>query len=161
MNRNPLTESEALSRMAAYCSASERCSCEVEQKLRQLEQSDEAIQRILLRLHEEHFIDEERYASAYVNDRFRFSGWGKVKIAQALRLKQIPASIYQPAIDAIDDEDYQAALLKLLKTKWPTVKAPNDYLRHAKLLRFALSRGFSLDDARRCFSRMGLDDISD
>jgi len=161
MNHKPLTESEVLNRMAAYCSMAEHCSSEVEQKLRQLGQSEEIIQRILLQLQQKHFIDEERYARAFVNDRFRFSGWGKIKIVQALRMKQIPANIYQPALETIDEEEYLASLLKILKSKWPTIKAPNAYQRQTKLFRFALSRGFGLDDVRLCLSAMDMDDFSD
>jgi len=161
MNRKPLSETEALNRMAAYCSMAEHCSSEVEQKLRQLGQSDETIQRILLCLHQKHFIDEERYARAFVNDRFRFYGWGKVKILQALRLKQIPANICQSALQTIDEEDYHTTLLKLLQSKRLTIKAPSAYQSQVKLLRFALSRGFGLDDARLCLSRMSMDDFSD
>ncbi|MBR3015056.1 MAG: RecX family transcriptional regulator [Bacteroidaceae bacterium] len=145
-----LSEQDALKRMAAFCSQSEHCRSEIEEKLQRLELPDEAIERILQRLEEEQFIDEARYCRAFVNDKLRFSGWGKRKMAQALQQKHISRLVYQPAIDAIDPQAYKAALRKALEQKERSMKPEiAGYQRKVKLLHYGESRGYSFEELRQ------------
>lgn len=150
-----MTETEALSRVSAYCSTAEHCRAEIAEKLQRWGIAYDAIDRILDRLMQEKFIDEERYCRAFINDKFRFAKWGKVKIGQALQLKKIAPFVYRPYLDEIDEAEYLSILQALLATKRKSVHAENDYERNAKLIRFALSRGFEMKDIRRCI------DVSD
>lgn len=156
MNRKPITEADALNRLAAYCSISEHCHADVREKLQKWGLSAEATERIISRLEKTNFLDESRYAKAFVNDKLRFSGWGKRKIALALQQKHVPHAVFQPYIDAIDEEEYLQILRKAMEQKARTLKAEDgDYQRKLKLTRFAMSRGFSYDEIRQCM------DISD
>ena len=76
---NTITEDEALNRVAAYCSAAEHCRAEVSEKLQKWGIAYEAIERILARLEAEKYIDDERYCRAFINDKYRFAKWGKMK----------------------------------------------------------------------------------
>ena len=88
-----LTDEEALNRVASYCSAAEHCRAEVNEKLQRWGIAYETIARILERLETEKYIDDERYCRAFVNDKFRFAKWGKMKIAQGLYMKKIPSDV--------------------------------------------------------------------
>ena len=88
--------------------------------------------------------------SAFVNDKYRFAKWGKVKIGQALLLKKIPQSVYWPFLNEIDKEEYIGILRKLLAAKKKSVRAENEFELTNKLVRFALSRGFEMKDIRLC-----------
>lgn len=145
-----ITETEALSRVAAYCSTAEHCRAEITEKLQRWSIPYDAIDRILARLEQEKYIDEERYCRAFVRDKYRFDKWGKVKIGQALQLKKIPQSVYFPFLNEIDEEEYLSILSGLLAAKRKSVRAENEYERNNKLVRFALSRGFEMKDIRRC-----------
>lgn len=145
-----ITETEALSRVAAYCSTAEHCRAEITEKLQRWSIPYDAIDRILARLEQEKYIDEERYCRAFVRDKYRFDKWGKVKIGQALQLKKISQSVYFPFLNEIDEEEYLSILSGLLAAKRKSVRAENEYERNNKLVRFALSRGFELKDIRRC-----------
>ena len=79
-----ITESDALSRVAAYCSTAEHCRAEVTEKLQRWGIPYDAINRILNHLEQEKYIDEERFCRAFISDKYRFAKWGKVKIGQAL-----------------------------------------------------------------------------
>ena len=107
---NTITEEEALNRMAAYCSAAEHCKAEVNEKLQKWGLPYEVINRIIDRLVVEKFIDEERYCRAFVNDKFRFAKWGKMKITQALYMKKIPREVTYRYLNDIDREEYLAIL---------------------------------------------------
>lgn len=150
-----ITEKDALSRMAAYCASSEHCRAEVAEKLQRWGIAYDAIDRIIERLEQEQYIDEERYCRAFVRDKYRFAKWGKVKIGQSLQLKKISPRVYRAFLDEIDEEEYFSILQKLLAAKRKSVSAENDYELNCKLVRFALSRGFEMKDIRRCI------DVSD
>ena len=145
-----ITETEALSRAAAYCSTTEHCRTEISEKLLRWGMSDDAVERILKRLVQEKYIDEERYCRAFIKDKYRFAKWGKVKIAQALQLKKVPADCVRQSLSGIDEEEYLAILRALLVAKRKNTRAKNEFELNGKLIRFALSRGFEMKDIRHC-----------
>ena len=145
-----ITETEALSKVAAYCSTAEHCRAEVSEKLQRWGLPYDAIERILERLENEKYIDEERFCRACVNDKYRFAKWGKVKIAQALLLKKISYNVCRSFLNEIDEEEYLSILDSLLLAKRKSVHAGNEFELNGKLMRFALSRGFEMKDISRC-----------
>lgn len=100
------------------------------------------IESIINNLVKEGFIDEFRYARAFVHDKVRFAKWGKVKIAQALWQKRIPQDITDAALESIDYDDYLAALRDVVKAKFRTVKGATEYERKMKTMRSVCSRGY-------------------
>ena len=98
----------------------------------------------------ERYIDDERYAQAFVKDKIRYNKWGRRKVQQALWLKHIDPEIQQRVLDEIDDNEYLDVLRPLLLQKRNTVKAQSDYELNQKLVRFALGRGFTFDIIRQC-----------
>ena len=145
-----LTDEEALNRVASYCSAAEHCRAEVNEKLQRWGIAYETIARILERLETEKYIDDERYCRAFVNDKFRFAKWGKMKIAQGLYMKKIPSDVAWRHLNESDEEEYLSSLRDLLASKRKSIHAKDDYELNGKLMRFAVSRGFELKDIRRC-----------
>jgi regulatory protein len=99
-------------------------------------------EKILNILIKENFINESRYATAFVKDKFRYNKWGKVKISAHLKAKSISSDIIQSALESIDNTDYIEMLRKLLDSHRKTVKAKNQIDLNAKLLRYGLSKGF-------------------
>lgn len=145
-----ITEPEALSKVAAFCSTAEHCRAEISEKLQRWGMPYDAIDRIIKRLEDEKYIDEERYCRAFVNDKFRFAKWGKMKIAQALQLKKISYNTSRRFLNEIDEEEYHSILNGLIAAKRKSVHAENEYELNGKLMRFALSRGFEMKDIRCC-----------
>jgi regulatory protein len=150
MNIEQLTEEEAYNRAASYCATAEHCRAEIAEKLRQWGVAYESITSILNQLEAEKYIDEERYCRAYVNDKYRFAKWGKMKIAQALFLKKISSDTAWRHLNQIDETEYLTLLRNLLNSKRKCIQAKNDYEQNLKLARFAMSRGFELKDIKRC-----------
>lgn len=145
-----LSDEDALKRVASYCSAAEHCRAEVSEKLQRWGIAYDTINQILDKLESEKYIDEERYCKAFINDKFRFSKWGKVKIAQELYMKKIPSDVAWRFLNAVDEEEYLAILHSLLASKRKSIHAKDDYELSGKLVRFAMSRGFELKDIKRC-----------
>ena len=144
------TEQEAYLALAALCAQAEHCQWEMTEKMRRWELSDEAQARIMERLVKERYVDDERYARAFVKDKVRYNKWGRRKIEQALWQKHIDDDIRQHILDEIDDEEYLSILRPLLQQKRKSTKAQSDYELNQKLIRFALSRGYTYDIIRQC-----------
>lgn len=156
-----LTEKEALNKAAAYCSRSEHCPSEVEEKLRQWGVTDEEVrQRIIVWLMEERYIDEARFCQSFANDKFRFNRWGKQKIALYLSQKRLPAPMIAEALETITDEDSLQHAILLMRRKLETIKSDNPYEIYAKLMRFAAGRGIEMETARQAIRTLtdGMDD---
>ena len=137
-----MTESEGKTRAEAYCSAAEHCRSEVRAMLERHGAEKPDIENIINHLLREGFIDESRYAHAFVHDKVRFAKWGKVKIAQALWQKRIPQDITDAALESIEDDEYLAALRDVVKAKFRTVKGATEYERKMKTMRSVCSRGY-------------------
>ena len=125
-----------------YCSLSEHCIQKVREKLVQWETPKEFIDPIIDKLLEDDYINEERFARAFVKDKFRFNHWGRVKITTHLKALNISSENISIAMQEIDDEEYEKMLDEIVEKKRKTIKNGTDYEIRAKLLRHALSRGF-------------------
>ena len=144
------TEQEAYLQLAALCAQAEHCQQEMRDKMRRWEMAPEVQERVIARLIKERFIDDERYARAFVKDKIRYNKWGRRKVQQGLWMKHIDDDIQQRVLDEVDDAEYLAVLKPLLKQKAKSIKAENDYELTQKLVRFALGRGFTYDIIRQC-----------
>ncbi len=154
-----LTEKEVWNKVTAYCSIAERCSADVVDKLQKWGVERDVLSNITSKLVEEKYIDEKRYSFAFVNDKYRFAKWGKVKIAQALKQKQIPEDVYDLALKDVDENEYLDILRNLLNAKRKTIHAKNEYEQNGKLIRFALGRGFEMKYIRRCIQLFDDNDL--
>ena len=138
-----LTPDEAYARLADRCSTCEVCTGEALEKLRLWSIGPTEAARIVQRLVNERFIDDERFARAFVRDRLNNSRWGLVKIRHALSLKRIDRAIIAEAIESeTDDERYFANLADALRSKGRRMESPLSQADRAKLMRFAVSRGY-------------------
>lgn len=155
------TENELKTKAEAYCAKTERCPFEVEQKLSQWGADEEMTSRILISLVKDRFIDTARYCKAFVRDKYRFARWGRNKIAQALRMKRLPAEDIRIGLEEIDEDEYNRMLREMLVQKEKQVTGKNDYECAMKLIRFAVSRGFTLDEVKRYIRQASEDEYLD
>ena len=132
----------ALQRAAALCAGSEHCCHDIREKLQRWEVSGEDAERIIEYLVNEKYIDESRFCRAYAKDKMRYSHWGRIKIDQGMRMLGLDATMRREALEELPEEEYASILQNLLKGKLRSIKARNAYERNAKLMRFALGRGF-------------------
>jgi regulatory protein len=136
------TLEELLHKAASYCSISEHCISELEEKLNAWCVTCDNKSKIIDRLIQEDFINEKRYCLHFVKDKFRFNKWGKIKISYALKGKGLDKMLISEALDSIDEGEYQEMLASILKTKLVGLKYEYEYEKQGKLFRFAQSRGF-------------------
>ena len=145
-----VSEQGAYLQLAQLCARSEHCQYELTEKMRRWEMADEAQARVMARLVGERYVDDERYTRAFVRDKIRYNKWGRRKVEQALWMKRIDKDIQQRVLSEVDDSEYLSVLRPLLRQKRRSVKAASDYELNQKLVKFALSRGFTFDIIRQC-----------
>lgn len=135
-------ESALIQLTASYCSVCERCIYDVRKKLVAAGAAPEVAQRIIERLQKEDFINESRFCRSFAKDKFRFNGWGRIRIRYELQRKNMDGERISAALKDIDEKDYLTALSDLLKNKKRTVKGHSEQDIFNKLYRFAAGRGF-------------------
>lgn len=137
-----MTPDEAYRYATGRCARAELCRADLRSKLLARGLAPADADALLDRLERERYLDERRYAAAYVHDKLTYDRWGRLKVRQALRLKGVAAEAVDEALAAVDEADYRAGLDALMAAKRLTVKAPDAYTLRLKLLRFAAGRGF-------------------
>lgn len=141
-----LSYEQALQRAASLCSISEHCIYDITNKLKKWGICTSDIDKIIDRLIDEKFIDESRYARAYVNDKFRFAHWGRVKIKNMLYLQHIPEAEINEALNNIPQHEYEEVLKGVIESKQRTLPETESYEVRTKIIRFAIQRGFELHE---------------
>ena len=147
-----MTESEGKTLAERYCSGAEHCCLEVRQMLERRKAESADIKRIIKYLIKEGYIDESRYAAAFVHDKVRFAKWGRAKIAQALWQKRIPAGVADEALASIDEDEYMAVLKDVVASRYRQTKGATEYERKIKTMKSVCSRGYEPALVRRVLS---------
>ena len=154
-----ISEKEAQLKLSSLCAQGEHCTQELIDKLNKWEISEDAQARIMEYLTKNKFVDDARFCVAFVKDKIKYNGWGRKKVEQALYIKRIPRSMSDPVFEEIPDEMYLEKLRPLIKQKYPTIKARNEYERAMKLIKFAMGRGFDMRIIRMCIDEA--DELTD
>ena len=143
--KKKISLAKAKERIAAYCAYQERCVSEVRNKLEEFGLNSSQMDPILNKLTEEGFINETRFAESFVRGRFTLKKWGRVRIRQELKMRDIPENIIVNALAKIDGDEYWTSLQYLAERKWKLTQEPNELKKKAKVQRFLLFRGFEND----------------
>jgi regulatory protein len=154
MGTEEKTAQEIFTRMAALCSRSEQCSTDIHKKITAAGLTSDEANDIIEKLKAEKFIDDERYISSYVSDKFKFNKWGKVKIRHYLKIKGLPDELIQTGLDGIDAEKYHETLIKTMKEKVRKVKKKNKFEKMGQIICFAQNRGFEPEIIHRYLSEV-------
>ena len=128
-----------------YCAKGERCIYDVRENLKKSGANNSDIERIIEYLQEENYLNEQRYATAFTRDKYRFDKWGRIKINYQLSIKKISSSAIEKAFEEIDEEEYFTNLKKLLLSKIKSMKinpSDIDINDEAKIYRLCDSRGY-------------------
>jgi regulatory protein len=129
---------QIFTKMASFCAYQERCEQEVREKLSSFEITRDEIDNIVQKLIDENFLNEERFAFAFVGGKFRTKHWGKAKIKYELQQRRIDKQIIKTALESIDAVAYQTTLKNLLEKK----KSQEPDIAPQKLYQYLLSKGY-------------------
>ena len=159
--KKEMTGQQAYQKLTDLCARSEHCQQEMIEKMRQWGVSEEEQAQVMSRLIAERYINDERFAHAFIYDKIRYSKWGRRTVEQALWMKRIDEHISKPLLDEVDDEEYLSILRPMLKQKRKSIKAKSEYELTMKLIKFALGRGFTMDIIKQCIEVEDEDEFLD
>lgn len=145
---------QALRLLMNMAARAERSSGDALRLMKRWGVDDNDAQRVLQRLIAERFIDDSRYAAAFVREKINLSGWGSYKIVAALRRKGVDNRIIENALSQYGSVDMEERLQGLLEKKIKTVKYRDTSDLRAKLFRFAASRGYDYSTAMQAVDRV-------
>ena len=141
MSENALVRT-ALNKAMAMCANREYCSEDFRIKLESWGLNDHEAKSVISTLLKENFINDRRFAEAFVKDKYRHNKWGKVKIAAYLKVKRIDPEVIESALAELDEDQYRQMIMAILGSHRKFIKAKNQYDLKGKLLRYGLSKGF-------------------
>jgi len=136
---------EALILIRKYCAFQERCHQEVRYKLIQHGIYGDLLKEIISELITEDFLNEERFARSFTRGKFRMKQWGKNKIKQELKKRDISPYCIKESMSEINDQEYQKLLKNLLSKKEKISTYKNSFDRQKKLTDYALSKGYEYE----------------
>ncbi|WP_460220591.1 regulatory protein RecX [Psychroserpens sp. MEBiC05023] len=136
------TVDEAQKKLERYCVYQERCHKEITQKLHDMRMIPEARDQIIVHLLQHNFLNEERYAKAFVRGKFRIKKWGKQRLQIELKRKDINKTIINLALKEIDDNDYYDTFHALAEKKCAIIQESNLQKKRKKLANYLFYRGW-------------------
>ena len=153
--KKELRPEAALIRLETLCARAEQCESELRRKLATWQIAPDDADAIIISLRSRRFVDDSRYAAAFVRDKYRFARWGRRKIEMALRQKRIDPDVAAEAMTEIDDKEYLSILRHIITAKAKPMAKPLAYEDRMKLLRFAVGRGYESAQAVKIIIQLG------
>lgn len=149
------TPQQALQSLMRMCARSERSSGDALRLMKRWGVADDDARKVLARLQAERFIDDRRFAEAFVRDKLNLSGWGAYKIKMSLRAKGLSREVIEEVVSPmIEATDMKERLEDIMQRKLRTLKYTSTYEAKTKLIRFAASRGYDIEEAIECASKI-------
>ncbi len=136
---------EAKVRIASFCAYQERYQQEVRDKLHERGIYGEDAEELIAYMINEGFLNEERFAQAFVRGKFRIKKWGRNKILQELKFRQISPNCIKSGMKEIDEAEYWDTLLHLVEKKAGLLKESDDFKKRYKIHQYLMGRGFEND----------------
>jgi regulatory protein len=137
------TPDQSLSKIKQYCAYQERCHSEVKTKLYSFGLNKNEVEEIVYHLITENYLNEERFAIMYAGGKFRMKQWGKNKIKQSLKFKQVSDYCIKKALKEIDEKEYRNTFYKLADQKIKSLKGEkNLFTKKRKLQDFLIRKGY-------------------
>lgn len=125
-----------------YCAYQERCHKDVTDKLRSMKMIPEAIDAIVVHLITNNYLNEERFAKAFVRGKFRIKKWGKNRIVRELKFRNISKYTVDSALNEIALDNYHKTLHELTEKRIAQIKEKNVYKKKKKVADYLLYRGW-------------------
>lgn len=134
---------EAKARMESYCAYQERCHKEVQQKLRKMRMIPDAIDQVIFHLLQHNFLNETRFSQAFARGKFRVKKWGKNRIKNELKMRDISKYNVTLALKEIPDSDYYTTFQELVEKRLRQLEnETNLQKKRKKLADYLLYRGW-------------------
>jgi regulatory protein len=136
------TPKEALLKLEHFCAYQERCHAEVVAKLYSLKMTSDEIDSIIVQLIENNFLNETRFACSFARGKHRIKFWGKIRITNELKARQISPANITLALKEISPEEYEDTFSQLSERCWNSIHEKNILKKRKKFCDYMLRRGY-------------------
>jgi regulatory protein len=136
------TIKEALLKLEHFCAYQERCHAEVVSKLYSLKMTPDEIDYIVVQLIENNFLNETRFACSFARGKHRIKQWGKIRITNELKARQISSTNISLALKEISPEEYESTFENLSERCWNSIPEKNILKKRKKFCDYLLRRGY-------------------
>ncbi|CAM3652504.1 regulatory protein RecX [Flavobacterium chungbukense] len=136
------TIKEALQKLEHFCAYQERCHEEVVSKLYSLKMTSDEIDTIIVKLIEDNFLNETRFACSFARGKHRIKNWGKIRITNELKARQISSANINLALKEISTEEYFETFENLAERCWNNLSESNSLKKRKKFCDYMLRRGY-------------------
>jgi regulatory protein len=137
-----MTIKEALQKLEHFCAYQDRCHDEVVTKLYSLKMSPEEIDIIIVKLIEDNFLNETRFACSFARGKHRIKNWGKIRIVNELKIRHISTTNINLALKEITPDEYEATFNQVSDRFWENLTETNSLKRRKKFCDYMLRRGY-------------------
>lgn len=136
------TVEEAKRKLEYYCSYQERCHLEVVEKLKSMNMIPQVIDNIVVHLIENNFLNEERFAVSFARGKHNIKKWGKIRIVNELKFRNISKYNIDAALKEIPAETYYSNFHELAEKHWNSIIERNSQKKKKKFCDFLLRKGW-------------------
>lgn len=136
------TPKQAFQKLMRFCTYRERCHKEVKQKLFDLQIHPADQEEIIVKLIQEGFLNEERFAKIFAYDKFYLNHWGRFRIRRQMEFLQLSEYLIRKGMAEIDEEDYINTFEKLIEKRMEATKGEDKYKRKRKVIDYLLRKGY-------------------
>ena len=136
------TFEEIKHKLEYYCSYQDRCHKEVEQKLNSFTLITALKEKVIVHLIENNFINEERFAKSFARGKHNYKGWGKNRIVNELKFRNISSRIITIALKEIPEETYLENFHQLAEKHWNNITERKGSKKNKKFVDFLLRKGY-------------------
>lgn len=140
-----LTISEIKKKMEHFCAYQERCHDEVHTKMRTLGIKQPEIDEIIVYLIGENFLNEQRFAQSFARGKHRIKHWGKIRIVNELKARNISQFNINSALKEITSDEYANTFESLSQRHWESLPGANTLSKRKKFCDFLLRKGYESD----------------
>lgn len=140
-NNQGISVNDAIKKLEYYCSYQDRCYKEVTMKLKSLGMFQTAIDHILDHLVANNFLNEERFAKSFARGKHKFKYWGKRRIEQELKFRDISSYNIKTALKEIES-DYLSNFYALAERKWQNTTEASLDKKKRKWVDFLMRKGY-------------------
>jgi len=140
-----ITYTQILEKLKYYCAYQERCHKDVNDKLLDFQLSENERMNIISELIGENYLNEERFAIAFSEGKFRMKKWGRIKIKQKLKEKKVSDYCLKKGLEALEEDEYQKTLTHLVVKKIESIKESNLYRKKQKTVSYCYQKGYETE----------------
>jgi regulatory protein len=142
MDNGDFTIKEVETKLQYYCSYQDRCHKEVHEKLRTFNIIPDGVNQIISNLISENFLNETRFSKSFVRGKFKIKNWGKFRIINELKMRNISTYNMNQGLKEIDEIEYQNKFEEIFNKKLSSLKGLDPIVKKKKILSYLLYRGW-------------------